>query len=276
MAVFMPLFLVVCATGASARPNILVIVADDLGFADVGWHGSELKTPNLDQLARDGIVLEGHYVSPFCTPTRAALLTGRYWSRFGISRPRNTQVIPFDTLTLASALRNIGYATALIGKWHIGSKPEWGPGKYGFQYSYGLLAGAAGPWDHLYKQGPYMQTWHQNGKYVDEDGHVTDLIGRKAIAFLAEERSSPFFLYVPFTAPHTPLDEPASWLDRNKHVAPDRRQYAAAVAHMDDVIGKMIAAQRRRRRHGRQGHAEISGHLRPRRDSGYEPPSAWC
>jgi arylsulfatase A-like enzyme len=223
-------------------PNVLFFVADDLGWADVGYHGSPLRTPNIDRLARAGAELHQHYVGPVCSPTRCALLSGRYWSRFGVNSPQATQAMPFGTITLASALEARGYDTCISGKWHLGSLPEWGPGKFGFQHSYGALGGGTGPWDHRYKRGPYERNWHRNGQYADEEGHVTDLIAREAIRFLEARRNAPFFLYVPFTAVHHPLDEPRMWLEKNKHVDERRWQYAACVQHMDDAVGRIIAA----------------------------------
>lgn len=230
------------ASAAAAPPNVLFIVADDLGWADVGYHGSPLHTPNIDRLARSGAELHQHYVAPVCTPTRAALLSGRYWSRFGNTAPQAEQVLPFGTVTMASALKSRGYNTCITGKWHLGSLPEWGPRKFGFDRSYGALGGGTGPWDHRYKKGPYTRNWHRNDQYVDEQGHVTDLIAREAIDFLNAPRGGPFFLYLPFTAVHHPLDEPAEWLKRNGGIEERRRQYAACVEHMDDALGRVMAA----------------------------------
>jgi arylsulfatase A-like enzyme len=230
----------------AAKPNILVIVADDLGWADVGYHGSPIKTPNIDRLCREGVELDQHYVAPMCTPTRTGLLTGRYWSRFGNTAPSNERVLPWDTVTLAAALKDAGYDTAITGKWHLGSKPEWGPRKFGFNRSHGSLAGGVNPVNHLYKHGPYSRTWHRNDQLIDEEGHVTDLIAAEAVRFVETKRSGPFFLYVPFTAVHTPFDEPQKWLDAAAHIPPDRRQYAACTQHMDDAIGQIIDALRRR------------------------------
>ena len=235
--------------GAAARlrgaaeppPNVLFIVADDLGWADVSYHGSALRTPNIDRLARSGAELHQHYVGPVCSPTRSALLSGRYWSRFGITGPQSDQAYPFGTVTMASALKARGYETCITGKWHLGSAPEWGPRKFGFDRSYGALGGGTGPWDHRYKQGPYTRNWHRNDEYIDEKGHATDLIAREAIAFLDAPHRAPFFLYLPFTAVHHPLDEPAEWLAANKNIEEDRRQYAACVQHMDDAVGRVIA-----------------------------------
>jgi arylsulfatase A-like enzyme len=154
--------------------------------------------------------------------------------------------MPFGTVTLASALKSCGYETCITGKWHLGSLPEWGPRKFGFDSSYGALGGGTGPWDHRYKRGPYTRNWHRNDEYVDEEGHVTDLIAREAIAFLEKARHKPFFLYVPFTAVHHPLDEPAQWLQTNQDIAENRRQYAACVQHMDDAAGRIMATLEKR------------------------------
>ena len=129
------------ATGLPSKPNIVILVADDMGWADVGYHGSTIRTPNIDRLQKDGAELDMHYVAPMCTPTRVGLLTGRYWSRFGNTKPSNERVLPWDIITLPKALKEVGYQTSIAGKWHLGSKPEWGPTKFGFDQSYGSLAG---------------------------------------------------------------------------------------------------------------------------------------
>jgi len=233
----------------AVRPNVLVVVADDMGWADVGYHGSELLTPNLDRQVRMSVELDQHYVLPICSPTRATLLSGRYCSRFACTTPTNSQVFPFGTVTLASALRSVGYDTCITGKWHLGSKPECGPRQFGFNRSYGAFAGGVGPWDHVYKPSPFSRTWHRNDEFVDEEGHVTDLVGREAVRFIETERDGPFFVYVPFTAVHTPIDEPPEWLDRNRHVSEARRQYAASATHMDHWFGEMIRALERTGQH---------------------------
>ena len=204
--------------GATDRPNIVLLVADDLGWADVGFHGGHINTPNLDRLAHGGVVLNQHYVAPVCSPTRCSLLTGRYWSRFGINAPENRRAMIFDTVTLATAMKAVGYDTALIGKWHLGSKVEWGPNKYGFDHSYGSLAGGCGPYDHRYKNRfgtvphrEYTYTWHRDYDLVTEAGHVTDLLADEAIRWLKRRGERPFFLYVPFTAVHIPAAEPRRW-----------------------------------------------------------------
>jgi hypothetical protein len=225
-------------------PNVVVIVADDLGSGDLGYRGSQFRTPHLDRLAAEGVRLEQHGVFPVCSPTRAALLSGRYPTRFGIDTPTNERVFSFDTVTLATALQSVGYQTALVGKWHLGSKPEWGPNHFGFDQSYGLLAGGCGPYCHRYQAGLFSQTWHRDGQLIKEAGHVTDLITREAVRFIEAQRDGPFFLYLPYTAPHIPLDEPELWFEASRHIEnPGKRLYAASLSHLDDGIGQVVAGQ---------------------------------
>ncbi|MHC4573955.1 MAG: sulfatase-like hydrolase/transferase [Planctomycetota bacterium] len=241
-------------TTKTKKPNILLILADDLGWADVGFHGSNIMTPNLDRLAAEGVQLQQHYVQPMCTPTRVALLTGRYPSRFGdhAIKPCNTQVLEFGTPTLASELSSVGYDTGITGKWHLGSKPEWGPLKFGFNHSYGSLAGGVGQYNHLYKKGPYSRTWHRNDQLVDEEGHSTDLIAREAVRWI-EAKREPFFIYVAFTAVHVPVEVPQQYMElyKGKEFYDDPAKdesfkfYAAYASHMDDTIGKMVEALNR-------------------------------
>ena len=225
-------------------PNIVFIMADDLGWNDVGFHGGSAPTPVLDRMAREGLELTQHYVAPVCSPTRTGLLTGRCWSRFGVTNPQNERALPWDTVTLPKALQAHGYDTCLAGKWHLGSLPDQGPNHFGFQHSYGSLAGGVSPWNHRYKQGPFTHTWHRNEKLLEEQGHVTDLIAAEAIGWLNSRKERPFFLYVPFTAVHLPVKEPEEWLRR----VPDTiqgdvpRHYAACVMHLDDAVGRIMAA----------------------------------
>jgi arylsulfatase A-like enzyme len=227
-----------------APPNMLFILADDLGWGDVGFHSGKVPTPNLDKLAADGVELTQHYVYPVCSPTRAALLSGRYATRFGVTSPQNPRAYRWNTITLPRALKSVGYDTALCGKWHLGSKPEWGPQQFGFDHSYGSLAGGVGPWDHRYKKGECTATWHRNGQLLEEDGHVTDLITREAIRWLDLRGSKPFLLYVPFTAVHIPSREPEEIVSRvpKEIQGESRRQFAANVMHLDDSVGKILAA----------------------------------
>ncbi len=228
----------------AVQPNFVFILIDDLGRADVGYNGGQVPTPHIDALAKEGIILDAHYVAPVCSPTRAGLLTGRYWSRFGVTTPTNEQVLAFETFTLPRALQSVGYATALIGKWHLGSLPEQGPNRFGFDHSYGSLAGGVGPYDHFYKQGPYSTTWHRNGRLLTETGHVTTLLTDEACRWIGAQGARPFFLYLPYTAVHLPVKEPEEILKRVPAAITDAvaRHYAACLIHLDDSIGRIIRA----------------------------------
>jgi arylsulfatase A-like enzyme len=236
----------VATSDHSSRPNILLIVADDLGWGDVGYHGSDIMTPYIDQLAVSGVVFEQHYVTPTCSPTRACLLSGRYSSRFGVLTPTNRQAFPSGYPTLAVVLQRAGYRTVLSGKWHLGSRSQWGPNLFGFGHAYGSLAGGVTPFGHSYKKGDYAETWHRNGELIEETGHVTDLIGEEAVQQieLAAKDDRPFFIYVPFTAVHIPILEPAEWTRRyeGRIESESYRRYAACATHMDAMIGRMIEA----------------------------------
>jgi arylsulfatase A-like enzyme len=236
---------------AMKRPNILYIIADDLGWGDLRCHGSEIATPNIDLLMANGIELTQHYVCPMCTPTRASLLTGRYPGRFGphATTPSNAPVFPDGYATLATMLRVEGYDTGLFGKWHLGSAPQWGPNHFGFNTSYGSLAGGVDPYNHRYKQGDYSFTWHRNGERVDERGHVTDLILENAISWLESlDPGTPWFCYVPFTAVHVPVKPTMHWLaiygDKRFDDNPEKdlsfRKYAAYTSHMDWAVGELL------------------------------------
>ena len=228
----------------TSRPNIVFIMADDLGWADVAFHQGNTPTPNLDRLAREGVELARHYVAPVCSPTRTGLMTGRCWSRFGVTSPQNERALPWNTLTLPRALKQQGYDTCLTGKWHLGSKTDQGPNHFGFDHSYGSLAGGVGPWNHFYKQGPFSVTWQRNEKLIEETGHVTDLIAREAVQWIEGRGERPFFLYVPFTAVHLPIKEPDEYLRRVPESIQGEtpRQYSACVMHLDDAVGRIVAA----------------------------------
>lgn len=233
------------AADLPTRPNVVFVISDDQGWADMGYHGSDVLTPNLDRLAAGGVRLNQNYVYPTCSPTRAAVLSGRNPSRFRIYGPiagRSTHALPTDIVTLPKALRERGYYTAISGKWHLGLRPEVGPLKYGFISSYGYLHGQCDPYTHLYKIGD--PSWHRNDKLITEKGHATDLITDEAVRIIKESRSRPFFLYVAYSVPHYPLDEPAKWLDmyEGKIKDPSRRLFAASLTHMDDGIGRIIKA----------------------------------
>ena len=232
-----------------SRPNILLIVADDLGWSDTGWHGGFAKTPHMDQLVREGIELDQHYVQPVCTPTRTALMSGRYPGRFGphALAPSNLRAMPIGTVTLAAALKSLGYYTCQSGKWHLGARAEWGPTHFGFDHGYGTMTGAADPWTHKYRHGPYEDTWHRDGKRLDETGNATELIAAEAVRRI-QEKKSPWFMYVPFHAVHTPVDAPEEYrnLYQGVHFHDDpqlqdsRLRMAAMVSQLDAKIGQLV------------------------------------
>ena len=226
------------------KPNIIVIIPDDVGWHDVGYYGSSIKTPNIDKLAKSGVRLDNHYVMPTCTPTRVSLMTGKYPSRYGITGPDYGEVIDLGDPTLASVLAESGYSTAIAGKWHMGS-PPYTPLKYGFESSYGYFDGQIDPYTHEYKKETKLtsrKSWHRNDEYLTEEGHATDLITQEAIRIIENENQKPFFLYVAYSVPHFPLDEPEEWTSiyDDINLSPSRKWFAASMTHMDDGIGKII------------------------------------
>ncbi|MBI5694062.1 MAG: sulfatase-like hydrolase/transferase [Verrucomicrobia bacterium] len=235
------------ATPPPSRPNIVFIIADDLGWADLAFHGGNAPTPHLDRLAREGLELTQHYVAPVCSPTRAGLMTGRVWSRFGVVNPQAERALPWDTVTLPRVLKAAGYDTAMTGKWHLGSLPDQGPQRFGFDHSHGSLGGGVTPYSHKYKKGKYTDTWHRNGQLIEQPGYVTDLITQEAVRWLESRGAAPFFLYVPFTAVHLPIKEPEEWVARVPAAIQGEvaRHYAACVMHLDDSVGKILAALER-------------------------------
>ena len=246
-------FVLVCglAHGQAPKPNVLFIVADDLGWADVGWHGGFGKTPHMDRLVKEGVELDQHYVQPVCTPTRTALMSGRYPGRFGPHSlaPSNLRAMPLGTVTMASMLKSLGYATYQTGKWHLGARIEWGPNAFGFDHGYGTLTGAADPWTHKYRVGPYEDTWHRDGKLFHEEGNATELVAAEAVRRI-EEKKGPWFIYVPFHAVHTPVDAPEEFKKLYEgvkfHDEPEkqdsRMRMAAMISQLDAKIGQMVAA----------------------------------
>ena len=232
-----------------SKPNILFILVDDMGWGDVSCHDSLIRTPSIDRLMAQGVELWQHYVQPLCTPTRAALMTGRYPSRFGprATVPGNYPLMPDGYQTIASVLKDVGYDTGLFGKWHLGATPGSGPNDFGFNYSYGCKTGAADPYSHGYRSGEFSLPWHRNGEPINEQGHATDLIVNEAIEWM-ESRTSPWFCYVPFTAVHTPIKSTQRWLDQYQfeHYDDDPlkdasfKRYAGYASHMDEAVGKMV------------------------------------
>lgn len=228
---------------AEGAPNIVFMVADDLGWNDVGYHGSEIKTPHIDALVEEGVELDRYYAFPLCSPTRAALLTGRSPIRMGIDSPIGpTGGLPLNEHLLPQTLRAAGYRTYLAGKWHLGiERIESHPYRRGFDSSYGHLGAAVDYYAHIWLGG---LDWHRDGEVVREAGYATDLIASEAVAKIqGRDKSKPMFLYVAFNAPHTPLQAPAQYLDRYAGIANRSRQlFAAMVTAMDDGVGRILSA----------------------------------
>lgn len=231
------------------KPNIVVILSDDMGWADIGWHGKEIRTPSLDRLAEQGVRLEQFYVQPLCTPTRASLMTGRYPMRYGLQ----TGVIMYqdqyglspDERTLPHALREVGYYTAICGKWHLGhAKPEFHPLQCGFDYQYGLYFGQTDYYTH--KRGD-IADWRRNGQLVTEEGYSTELIASEAVKIIQNHDGDqkPLFLYVPFNAVHSPYQSPPQTndgADLYPSLTGIRKTYAAMIHSMDTQIGRILDA----------------------------------
>ena len=234
------------AQAPDPKPNIVYIVADDLGWKDVGYHGSDIKTPNIDKLAENGARLEQFYAQPMCTPTRAALMTGRYPFRYGLQTlviPSGYSYgLPTDEWLLPQALKAAGYDTAIIGKWHLGhADPKYWPRQRGFDYQYGPLIGEL---DYFTHEQHGVTDWYLNNKQVKEPGYTTTLLGNAAVKYIDDHNpATPFYLYLAFNAPHTPYQAPQEYLDRYKNIAdPSRRAYAASITAMDDEIGRVVEA----------------------------------
>lgn len=231
---------------AADKPNIIFIMADDLGNADLGYRGSDIKTPKIDKLANDGVRLESFYGQPVCTPARAALMTGRYPMRYGLQTlvifPSHTYGLPTDERTLPQALKEAGYYTAMVGKWHLGhaDKKYW-PQNRGFDYFYGNVVGEV---DYFTRERGGLIDWQRNGKFLKEQGYYTELIGNDAVRIIeTHDASKPLFLYVASLAPHAPYQAPKKYVDAYKDAIKDpmRRTYAAMITALDDQVGRIVA-----------------------------------
>jgi len=233
-------------TGSAAqKPNIVFILADDLGSYDVSWRGSPIKTPNLDRMALSGARFEQFYVQPLCSPTRAALMTGRYPMRYGLQvgvvRPWAQYGLPLDERTLPQALREAGYETAICGKWHLGHfRREYLPTRRGFDHQYGHYNGALDYFTHIRDGG---HDWHRDDKVCRDEGYTTHLIAREAVRLIRErDRKKPLFLYVAFNAVHAPHQVPEKYKEPYAELPEPRRTYAGMTAAMDEAVGQIIAA----------------------------------
>ena len=215
------------AAQAAGKPHILIILADDLGWNDVGYHGSPIQTPNIDRIASEGIELDRFYVQPTCSPTRAGLMTGKLPQRFGIYRPLNKTTersVPLEEQLLPEYLADQGYQSFMVGKWHLGHhRRAMLPNQRGFEHFYGSLTGGIGYWNKVHGGG---YDWQRNGKTAREDGYVTHLLVEEIRTLIeGRDKQRPNFMYAAFQAPHLPNEAPQETIDKyadllNNHPSP--------------------------------------------------------
>ena len=239
---------------AGRKPNVVLIVADDLGYADLGCQGQskDVRTPHIDSIANAGVRFTSGYVSgPVCSPTRAALMTGRYQQRFGFEQnpkgptEENVFGLPLDQVTLPQQLKKAGYATGMFGKWHLGHAKGMLPHERGFDEFFGFAGGA-----HGYFKNAQPQTGdnaiQRNGTPVGESEYLTDAFTREAVSFVERNKDKPFFAYVPYNAPHSPMQAPQKYLSRfpDDGKDPKRRAFLAMLSAVDDGVGQLLAKLR--------------------------------
>lgn len=251
------LLVCVAAHAQPERPNIVFIMTDDAGYGDLGSYGApDVRTPVLDQLARDGVRFTSFYSNgPTCSPTRAGFMSGRYQQRYNVEAPLPTAPraeglgLTAEGHSLPQLLKSAGYATALIGKWHLGYTPEKSPNAHGFDYFFGFKAGFIDYYQHTNGDGE-LDLWEQD-QTVEEEGYMTDLITARAVRYIGEQRSEPFFLSVQYNAPHWPYQPPGkpSTAVRNAaHLQPweegtsTRADYVAMLEHVDQGVGQILDA----------------------------------
>ncbi|HVH25266.1 MAG TPA: sulfatase-like hydrolase/transferase [Vicinamibacterales bacterium] len=237
-----------------SRPNVVLIVTDDVGYGDIGSYGApDIKTPNIDRLAKDGVKLTDFYAAPLCTPTRAALMTGRYQQRVRLERalgsagPALEQGLATTGRSLPQLLKNNGYSTGLVGKWHLGYRPEFGPNAHGFDYFFGFLSGFIDFYTHT--RGDGQPDLFENTRPVQEDGYMTDLITARALGFIDQQKAGPFFLEVAYNAAHWPFQPPDHYSrapDNAAFQGPDalvpatRKDYVAMLERADAGVGQIL------------------------------------
>ena len=244
-----------------AKPNVVLIVTDDVGYGDIGSYGApDAKTPNIDSLARDGVRLTDFYAAPQCTPTRAALISGRYQQRFrleaalgGARTPAAATGLPATGYSLPQLLKNNGYATGLVGKWHLGYKPQFSPNAHGFDYFFGFKSGFTDYYQHT--DGDGEADLFENESPVHVDGYMTDLITAQSMKFIDDHAAAPFFLEVTYNAAHWPFqvpDHPSVAANHGRFVQPEendtasRQDYLAILERADQGIGQILQDLKRR------------------------------
>ncbi|WP_066188200.1 sulfatase-like hydrolase/transferase [Gracilibacillus phocaeensis] len=241
-----------------SRPNFIVFYCDDLGYGDLGCYGSDqIKTPNIDQLAENGVRFTDWYSnSPVCSPSRAALLTGKYPMRTEVdqilSGQRGAAGLSHGHESLPSIAKQHGYRTAMYGKWHLGTTSETSPNAHGFDEFFGFHAGCVDYFSHIfYWEGvPVHDLWENEEEVWNNGEYMTELITERAVQFIQGQgqdkgEDQPFFLYVPYNAPHYPMHAPAKYMERFSHLPWDRQVMAAMISAVDDGVGEVINALKR-------------------------------
>ncbi|MFZ9991106.1 MAG: arylsulfatase [Opitutales bacterium] len=236
-----------CAQAAK-QPDIVFLLIDDLGYADCGFNGGkQIKTPNIDRLAKSGAIIESHYLQPVCSPTRSTLLTGRYPTHTGvytIVSPGAPWGLPLAERTLADALRSAGYRTALTGKWHLGEfEKAYQPNARGFDHQYGHFFGML---DYFTHERMNKLDWYRQGEPLKEEGYTTHLITAEACKVIATtDAAKPLFLYVPFNGVHSPFQVPEEYLKPYGDLKGNRQKLAGMLAAVDEAVGKIEDALRK-------------------------------
>ena len=245
------LLLLSCLLGMSPvlakPPNVIILLADDLGWNDIGYHNREVQTPNIDKLAQQGIELNRFYVNPACSPTRASLMTGLFATRHGVNSPvqsHSDNGLPLDVKILPQYFKDAGYSTHMAGKWHLGhGDTAYWPNSRGFDSFNGHLGGGLGYYDHIWHGGI---DWQRDGVTEHNNDYTTDLIASEAVRVIEQRSDKPIFLYVAFNAPHTPIEgakqNPAIG-NRTEHEG--RTTFLEMVTRLDNGIGEVIATLER-------------------------------
>jgi arylsulfatase A-like enzyme len=233
------------AHAQSKKPNIVFLLIDDLGYADCGFNGGkDILTPNIDRLAKAGSILENHYVQPVCSPTRSALMTGRYPTKTGIYNvitPGAPWGLSLNERTLATALQEAGYSTAITGKWHLGEfEKAYQPNARGFDHQYGNFFGAIDYFTHIRN---HQIDWYRNGTQLKEEGYSTHLIAREACQTIEKnDQKKPLFLYVPFNGVHSPFQVPEQYTKAYPNLVGNRQKLAGMLAALDEAVGQIMAS----------------------------------
>ena len=243
LLVLFPGAILQAAESTVQKPHVLIILADDLGWNDVGYHDSPINTPNIDRLANAGIELDRFYAQPTCSPTRASLMTGKSPAKLGIFVPLNKNHeggLSLEEKILPQYFEDLGYQRLIVGKWHLGkASAAYLPTARGFEHSYGSLGGGIGYWDKVHGGG---YDWQRNGKTVRESGYATHLVRDEVLRLIeSRDQNRPLLMYVAFQAPHLPNEAPPETVSQYAHLSSNRAVLAGMVDEMDQAIGAILS-----------------------------------